>query len=100
MKYRCGVGYEWLEVGLQSLRGVEPHEVMQVIYSKMRRPRPTISPEGHRVLTIYGRTPEGTGVVIALRPLSQWDWQIVSARVMTAAEDAEHAEWEATRDDQ
>jgi hypothetical protein len=71
-----------------------------VIYSKVRRPRPGIGPDGHRVLTISGRTPKGEGVIIMLRPLSQWDWQILTARAMRDDEDAEHAEWEATRDDQ
>lgn len=94
------MGYEWLDVGLQSLRGVEPHEAMQVIYSKVRRPRPIFGPHGHHALTIWGRTPAGKGVIVAIRQLSQWDWQIITARAMTEAEDAEHAEWEATRDDQ
>jgi hypothetical protein len=94
------VGYEWLTPGLRSLRGIEPYEVMQVLNSKLRRPVPATGPDGHRALTIWGRTATGRGLIVALRPLSQWDWQIITARAMSDDENAEHEAWEATRDEQ
>ena len=86
-------------MGLQSLRGIEPCEVLQVLSSKNRRPIPATGPDGHQVLTIWGRTAQGRGVIVAIRPLSHWDWQIISARAMTAAEASDHQVWEATRDE-
>jgi len=98
--YPQRVGYEWLLVGLRDLRGIEPHEVMQVVVSKIRRPISAYGPDGHELLTIWGRTNAGKGLIVAVRQLSRWDWQIIGARVMTEAEDDVHQAWEATRDDQ
>ena len=72
----------------------------QVLYSKVRRPIPAFGPDGHEVLTIWGRTVAGRGLIVAIRPLSRWNWQIIGARAMTEAEDDLHQAWEATRDDQ
>jgi hypothetical protein len=93
------MGYEWLEAGLRSLRGIEPFEVMQVLNGKIRRPVPATGPDGHWVLTIWGRTALDRPVIVAIRRLSSWDWQIITARAMTESEITEHEAWEATRDD-
>jgi hypothetical protein len=94
------VGYEWLPAGLTSLRGIQPFEVLQVLNSKTRRPIPATGPDGHQVLTIWGRPTAERGLIVAVRPLSRWDWQIISARRMTEQETALHEAWEATRDEQ
>jgi hypothetical protein len=73
---------------------------MQVLNSKIRRPVPGYGPHGHELLTIWGRTAAGRGLIVAIRQLSQWDWQILGARAMTETEDGTHQAWEATRDDQ
>ncbi len=91
------MGYEWLDVGLRSLHGIEPHEVLQVLSGKIRRPVPATGPDGHRLLTIWGRTEQGRPLIVGVRQLSRWDWQIISARTMTPSEVTEHEAWEATR---
>jgi len=93
------VGYEWLEIGLQRLRGIEPHEVMQVLTAKVRRPVPGRGPDGHPVLTIWGRTYEGRLLIVGTRQLTKWDRQIIGAREMRPSEIAEYEAWEATRDE-
>jgi len=79
MYYLRRVGYEWLPVGLSSLRGVEPFEVNQVLCSKIRRPIPPFGPDWHEVLTIWGRTVAGRGLIVAIQPLTQWNSQIIGA---------------------
>lgn len=91
------VGYEWLEPGLQALRGIEPHEVMQVLGGERRWPRPATGPDGHQVMAIWGRTPAGRTLIVVVRQLARWDWQIIGARQMTWQEIGEFEAWEATR---
>jgi hypothetical protein len=93
------VGFEWLQPGLDALRGIEPQEVMQVLGGKRRWPRPATGPDGHRVTTIWGRTDGGRALIVAIRRLTQWDWQIIGARAMTLGERTEFEAWEG-RDDQ
>ena len=88
------MGYEWLVPALNSLRGIEPHEVMQVLGGKRRRPRPARGPDGHPVLTIWGRTTDGKPVIVVVRRLETWDWQIIGARVMHPGEASEFEAWE------
>jgi hypothetical protein len=92
------VGYEWLQVGLQRSRGVEPYEVNQVLYSKIRRPVPGYGPDGLWVLTIWGRTHAGRPLIVMLRPLARVDWQIITALPMTVEQLTEFEAWEETRD--
>lgn len=89
------MGYEWLDAGLRALRGIEPYEVVQVLTAKSRWPRPARGPDGHWVLTVWGRTAAGRPLVAATRQLSQWDWQVIGARTMTPAEIGEFEAWEA-----
>ena len=97
LHYHSHVGYEWLDIGLQKLRGIEPQEVMQILNGKTRRPVPGYGPDGHWVLTIWGRTKEGRPLIVVIRPLSGFDWQILTARPMTDAQLTEFEAWEATR---
>jgi hypothetical protein len=73
---------------------------MQVLTSKVRRPVPATGPDGHQVLSIWGRTTQGRALIVVVRPLSQWDWQIIGARAMTEQEITTHEAWEARRDGQ
>jgi hypothetical protein len=100
MYYRGRVGYEWLSSAMQALRDIEPHEVMYVLNSKVRRPVPAQGPYGHELITIWGRTAEDRALIVAVRQLSQWDWQILGVREMRTNEIALHESWEATRDEQ
>jgi hypothetical protein len=93
------VGYEWLDIGLRNLRDVEPYEVNQVLYGKTRRPVPGRGPDGVWVLTIWGRTNAARPLIVVIRPMGGFDWQIITARPMTDTQLAEFEEWEATRDD-
>ncbi|GLY16799.1 hypothetical protein Kisp01_38140 [Kineosporia sp. NBRC 101677] len=78
--------------------GLEPGEVLWVLSHDPRWPRPMRAPDtGVFTLTVWGRTSAGRGVLVATRPLSGRDWEIVGARPLTAAEDAELAGWEADR---
>jgi hypothetical protein len=97
MYYPRPVGYEWLPAGLRSLVDVEPYEVNQVLYAKVRRPIPAVDPAGLWLLTIWGRTNTGRALVIGIRQVSRWDWQIISARPMTDAEEQAHQDWEEQR---
>jgi hypothetical protein len=93
------VGYEWLEIGLQRLRGIEPHEVMQVLTSKIRKPVSATGPDGHPVLTIWGRTHAGRPLIVGTRQLTKRDRQIIGAREMRPGEIVEFEAWEAARDE-
>ena len=89
------MGYEWLVVALNSLRGIEPHEVMQVLGAPRRWPRLAKGPVGHAVVTIWARADAGRPLIVAVRRLGTWDWQIVGARDLTPAEVGEFEAWEA-----
>jgi hypothetical protein len=69
-----------LAVALKSLRGVEPYEVMQALGARRRWPRRAEGPYGHVAMTIWARTDAGRPLIVAVRQLSGWDWQIVGAR--------------------
>jgi hypothetical protein len=92
------VGYEWLNGALDFLRGIEPHEVIQVLTADRRWPRLAAdSTSVIRVLTIWGRTRGGRPLIVVVRQVSEWDWQIVGARDMRPGEVMEFDEWEAKR---
>jgi hypothetical protein len=96
--YTRRVGYEWITVVLAKLIDVEPHEpdeVMQVLGSASRWPRPAVGLGGVRVLTVWGRTGTGRALMVALRRKDEWDWWIAGARELNPAELAELEQWEA-----
>ena len=96
MYYNVVVGYLWLEITLATLRGLEPHEVLQALGSRRRYPVPGRSEQGIRILTIWARTSAGRPLLVALRkvPGSQRDWWIVGARDLDESELAIFEQWE------
>jgi hypothetical protein len=70
-----------------------------VIFGKVRRPVPATGPDGHQVLTIWGRTHAGRPLIVGTRVLNQWDKQIIGVREMRPEEIAEFEAWEAARDE-
>ena len=91
------MGYEWDSGALEWIAryGLEPGEVLQVLYAR-KWPRVAVTPEGLRVLTLWGRTRAGKGIMVAVRPtpghpLDAW---IVNARPLNDAELTELAQWE------
>ena len=94
------MGYEWLAVALEKLRGIEPDEVVQVLTSRRRWPRvATSSTTGIGVLTVWARTASGRPLIVAVRRIDEWDWQIVGARGLRDGELAEFEQWEADGDE-
>jgi hypothetical protein len=88
-------GYEWLAIALEALRGIEPHEVLQALGAERRWPRLAHSPGGQPVLPIWARTSAGRGLIVAVRALSEWQWQIVGVRAMQPEELITFEKWEA-----
>lgn len=92
------MGFDWPRWALDALRGIEPHEVVQVLDAKRRLPRPAGSPAGVTVLTVWGRTRAGRPLIVAVRRADPWTWVIVGAREMYLQERAEFARWEEAHD--
>ena len=63
-----------------------------------RWPRPAVGLDGVRVPSLWGRTRTGRPLIVALHHKGGWDWWIVGAREMTAAEVLEFETWEASDD--
>jgi hypothetical protein len=91
--------YEWDEWALAGLKGIEPYEVRQVVESGRRWPRPALAMGGKPVLTLWGRTNAGRGLIVAVYHVDGFTWKVIGAREMTGAEVAELARWEATGDE-
>lgn len=88
------MGFVWMEWALRGLRGVEPHEVHQVL-SGRRRPVPASEAiVGIKVMTFWGRTTSGRPLIVAARHVGQWDWMLIGARDMTSEEISEFERWE------
>jgi hypothetical protein len=88
------MGFEWPEWALAGLRGIEPGEVLQVLNADRRWPRTAVSDTGMQVLTVWGRTRTGRPLLVAVRQVSQWDWQILGARDLNPKEAEELTTWE------
>lgn len=88
--------YEWWYGAGEHLdrAGIEAWEVMEVLYSPRRRPRPAHTPEGLPVLTVWGRTDEGRPVVVLLRRTGPETLEIVMAAPMRPHQLREHEKWE------
>jgi hypothetical protein len=93
--YTSDVGYEWLPGVMALLRDVEPYEVMQVLLTGRRWPRPVTGPDGVSLVTVWSRTQVGRPIVVVIRNAKGLDWWIVGAREMNPAEVAEFKRWEA-----
>ena len=88
------MGFEWPSWALAALRDIEPGEVLQALNAQRRWPRPATGTYGVRVLTIWARTDSGRPLLVAVRQVSEWDWQILGARDLHPSEAAEFDEWE------
>jgi hypothetical protein len=88
------VGYEWLEIALERLRGIEPHEVNQIIAAKRRLPVPGHSADGIPVLAIWARTNTGRPLAVFIRQISRFDWLILGARDLHPDELTRFEKWE------
>ncbi|WP_309241284.1 hypothetical protein [Nocardia sp. BSTN01] len=95
--------YAWW-IGIHSFLAraeVAPWEVMEVLYSSRRWPRPACTPEGLPVTTVWGRTDAGRPLVVMLRmrpsPESAGTWEIVMAAQMRPQQLEEYTAWEANR---
>ena len=86
--------FEWPDWALAGLRGIEPGEVLQVLNAERRWPRTAVSDTGMQVLTVWGRTRTGRALLVAVRQISQWDWQILGARNLKPKEAEELTTWE------
>lgn len=91
--------YEWLHTAFAviAVRGIEPYEVLQVLYGPSRRPVPVRSPIGLPFLDIWGRTKTGRPLIVTLRRTSGFDALIVGAREMNGKEQEEFEAWETSR---
>ena len=90
--------YEWLlpAFGVLAKRGIEPYEVLQVLYSIRRRPVLVRHPRGMMLLSIWGSTRAGRALVVMVRPAGGFDHQILGAREMTDDERREYDQWLST----
>lgn len=84
-------------MGYQRARRIEPYEVRQVLEAVRRWPRPAVDAAGLRVLTVWGRTLPGRGLIVAVYHSSGHIWKIVGVREMRTDELAEFAKWEERR---
>jgi hypothetical protein len=90
------VGFTWIPGLFAVLTDVEPGEVMQMLGGAGRRwPRRSIGPHGIPVLAILGRTRTGRPITVYARREEGFDYGIIAARPMTAAELDEFERWEA-----
>lgn len=99
MQYDARVPYTWLPIALEKLRGIEPYEVFQALHAARRLPV-RASHGALPVLTIWARTAAGRPLIVALRPLSGRDYEIVGASEMNAEQLRILQQWEETRNDQ
>ncbi|WP_227982232.1 hypothetical protein [Nocardia spumae] len=101
--------YAWW-IGVHSFLAradVAPWEVMEVLYSSQRWPRPARTAEGLPVTTVWGRTESGRPLVVLLRELpppsrtrdiqSRGTWEILMAAQMRSQQLEEFTAWEANR---
>lgn len=91
--------YEWW-IGVRTFlerSDIRAWEVMEVLYSAARWPRPARTRDGLPVLTVWGRTDEGRALVVVLRRLRSYSdsWQILLAVPMGPRQLKEFIAWEA-----
>ena len=92
------VGYEWPGWALDALRGIEPQEVMQALGATRRWPRAASSDVGLRLITIWARTRRGRPLIVAVRQIGEWDWEIIGARDLRPQELTDFEQWEASHE--
>jgi hypothetical protein len=91
--------YEWLPTTFTVLiaRGIEPYEVLQVLYGVRRCPVPVHDSHGLMLLNVWGRTKAGRPLVVTVRPAGGFDAEIVGARDMADDERKEFESWESSQ---
>ncbi|WP_458688605.1 hypothetical protein [Nocardia tengchongensis] len=92
------MGYEIPEWALDvaARLGIAPEEVLRVLTGPGRRwPRPVRGTGGLPALMIIGRTGAGQPLAVVVRPLSQWDQQVIGVRPVTGRLLAQFEQWEA-----
>ena len=96
--YNVPMPYEWLQLALSQVQqaGIAAYEVVQVLGAARRWPRPAASDIGE-VLTIWGRTKRGDGLIVAVRHSGGFNFDIVGARRMSEAEMSEFEGWEGSQ---
>jgi hypothetical protein len=90
---RWVVPYTWLAIALERLRGISADEVIEVLGADRRMPV-SASHDGLPVLTIWARTRAGRPLIVALRPLGKFDYEIVGASDMTDEQQQHLCQWE------
>ena len=99
LHYTGDVAFRWASGILDWLaeRDIEPYEVQQVLQYARRWPRPGHTERG-AALTIWGRTRAGRALLVVLwAQQGSLDNYIVGARELSAGEEAELQNWEASR---
>lgn len=91
------MGWRWALGAQERLGGLSSGEVLSAL-----RPGAWLRPGynerlGLMGLTVWGRSKSGKYVLAACIHAGHWDWDVVEAREMTAAERAEFESWEASR---
>ncbi len=88
--------YQWLATAFAVIAasGIEPYEVLQVLWATRRRPVPVRSPEGLVFLNIWGRTKAGRPLIVTVRRIGGFDAVILGGREMNAPEREEFEAWE------
>ncbi|WNJ59136.1 hypothetical protein [Nocardia seriolae] len=96
--YRGVVEYVWSPTAKQFLQRfqVRTWEVMEVLYSSHRWPRPARTDQDLSVLTVWGRSDEGRPLVVML-PSPSARWEILMAVPMGPHQLTEYNAWEANQ---
>ncbi|MEC3958106.1 hypothetical protein VMT65_34075 [Nocardia sp. CDC153] len=93
--------YVWSPTAKQFLERFQvlSWEVMEVLYSSRRWPRPARTDQGLPVLTVWGRSDEGRPLVVMLRqlPAPSTRWEILMAVPMGPHQLTEYNAWEANQ---
>jgi hypothetical protein len=87
------VGYEWLDIALERLRGIEPHEVTRPSPRNDGYPSPP-SADRVPVLAIWARTNTSRPLTVFVRQISRFDSLILGARELHPDELAVFEQWE------
>ncbi|WP_245717402.1 hypothetical protein [Nocardia jejuensis] len=93
--------YEWAPTAKQFLQRfqVQAWEVMEVLFSARRWPRPARTGQNLPVLTVWGRSDDGRALIVVLRQPDSHSarWQILMAVPMGEHQQTEYNAWEANQ---
>ncbi|WP_157555011.1 hypothetical protein [Nocardia crassostreae] len=104
LSYECKMAYvgydipEWA-LELAARYGIEPYQIMQALTGPGRKwPRPVRGQGDLPALMIIARIASGTPLAIVVRPLSQWDQQVIGVMPVTGELLADFEKWEEHND--